>query len=322
MTSANIIGIRTRRAISALLVILFLACTFAWLGALSILISEPTLSSLITNPPFWGMYIAIAYGAFRMTATSWFGARGRVAGVVGILVVFLIMFLTQSALHKAAADFGQQAETRLRVADEHLTRAMAELQPLLSALAAFDPDTKVMSSQAIVASVKSGQFDVQRDGGQIIAAFGEALPKALTRTTEGALQGYLEAHTQMLDEISRVSAEDCVMAITGSGDPAFGARIARSVAPGTQPALRAASVRVLMEAAGRPPATPATARQVDTYLKSMKAPLKKSSIDIEWLSGGASARQQCDAYRAVFRLIPKQAEPARSRLARLFLAGQ
>jgi hypothetical protein len=317
-------GTALRRGIALLLVVFFLLFALALLGTLSSFVREPRSSTLLENPSFWCSFMAVAYGAFSVTHSSWFKGRGVIAGGVGILVVSVFAVICWATLRSMANEAAIRAE-RIRVeANAKIDEGTEILRTMVAALVAFDPDTKIPAIEEIAASAKSGKFDVQRDGGRIAAMFQEALPRALARTTDDALLGYLEAYTQMLDEMAKISVETCVATVFGDPDLQTMIRAMESVDPGTQGALRSASVRVLMEAKTRSPALKATAKEVEALLNPMSVSLKASNIDINVLRGGTSgdAKSRCDAYRAVSHLTLQLAEPGRSRLARVLILGQ
>jgi hypothetical protein len=307
-----------------LLVVLFLLFALSLLGTLSIFVKDPKSSTLLVNPQFWMAFVGLAYGAFSMTHSAWFKGRGVIAGGIGILVVCVFWLICWATLRSMASAAASQSE-RIRIeANAKIDQGVESLRPLIAALVAFDPETKIPKIEEIAAAARSGEFDVQRDGGRIAAMFDEALSRALARTTDDALFGYLEAITRMLDEIAKNSAEDCVATIFGGPDPEAMIRATKSVDPGTQSALRSASVRVLMEAKARTPATQPTASEVEAIVHSMKASLKASNIDINLVRGSTSgdAKSRCDAYRAVSHLTLQLPQPSRASMARALILGQ
>ena len=314
-------GMRKQRATAVLLIVSFLFFTVFLFGDMTKVISDPNFDGVMFQESFWILYSALAYGSFSMTSVSWLQGRVRFAGVLGVLVVAAAGLFVSSTLRTASAEAVARAEQRQREASEGLERTVAELQPLITALVAFDPDAKVASTQDILKLARNGEFELQRDGGKLAAAVDGAVLSALKRTTDGALQGYLEARTRMLDELSKVSADDCVMVISGGGDVQSSIRIRKSLDPVTMPLLRDAYVRVLMEAAGRPLGPVVSAQEAEALLQSMSAPLKAANININWLRAGSSANERCDAHRALSHLTLQLSEPDRSKLMRVVLLG-
>lgn len=229
----------------------------------------------------------------------WLRGQFLLGAGVGALFGGIVCLTFTSALDIAAAQ-------RARAAVDAMVSRVRD-DPVLAAIATFDPSDGARLREVLVARARAGQLDangLKAARGQAVAAY---LPLAVARTSDPRLLRLVDVYVRSLDMIASTLPGDCTSFMAnaaGSADEAAvtGRRDAKVLAA----QVDAAMAEVFADAAGRAPGGyPDEAGLQRTYA-AIEPRLVAKGLQLGYLQvgGGASPQQKCDTVREVFRLIP------------------